>query len=323
MSERIVVLDGYTLNPGDLSWSDFEEFGEIVVHDRTPAVAIAERAAGCRFALTNKTPLSASTLAQLPDLQYVGVLATGYDVIDLVAAKERGIVVTNVPTYGTDSVAQHATALLLELVRQPALHAAAVRDGAWSASADWCFSLAPITELSGKVLGIVGIGRIGRALARIGAAMGMSIIAHDEYPPDAKSLAGLDVEFVEMNDLFRRADVISLHCPLTPATEHLVNADRLRLMKSDAVLLNTSRGSLVDNRALADALHAGQVGGAGLDVLGFEPPPVDNPLLQAPNCIVTPHVAWYAQASRQRLMDVAVSNLAAFAAGEPVNIVGG
>ncbi len=322
MAARIVVLDGYTLNPGDLSWSDLDQFGDVVVHDRTPATAVVERAAGFRFALTNKTPFSGETLAQLPDLHYVGVLATGYDVVDLTAAKARGIVVTNVPTYGTDSVAQHATALLLELVRQPALHAAAVRSGAWSESGDWCFPLAPITELSGKVLGIVGIGRIGRALARIGAAMGMSIIAYDEYPPDAEALAGLAVEFVEMDDLFRRADAISLHCPLTPATEHLVNVERLGLMKPGAVLLNTSRGPLVDNQALAAALHAGQIGGAGLDVLDVEPPPPDNPLLQAPNCIITPHVAWYAQAARQRLMDVAVSNLGAFLAGAPVNTVG-
>jgi glycerate dehydrogenase len=261
-------------------------------------------------------------MEQLPHLQYIGVLATGYNVVDVEAAKRRGIVVTNVPTYGTDSVAQHATALLLELVRQPALHANAVREGAWSESVDWCFSLAPITELSGKTLGIVGIGRIGRALARIGAAMGMSILAHDEYPPDAETLAGLDVEFTEMDDLFRRADAISLHCPLTPATEHLVNAERLSLMKSTAVLLNTSRGPLVDNQALADALEAGQIAGAGLDVLDVEPPPIDNPLLRAPNCIITPHVAWYAQASRQRLMDIAVENVSAFLAGAPQNTVG-
>ncbi|HJN93996.1 MAG TPA: D-2-hydroxyacid dehydrogenase [Dehalococcoidia bacterium] len=322
MVDQIVVLDGYTLNPGDISWSGLEEFGDLVVHDRSPEDATLDRAAGCRFVLTNKVPLSDATMEQLPDLQYIGVLATGYNVVDVEAAKRRGIVVTNVPTYGTDSVAQHATALLLELVRQPALHAAAVRDGAWSESIDWCFSLAPITELSGKTLGIVGIGRIGRALARIGAAMGMSILAHDEYPPDAATLAGLDVEFTEMDDLFRRADAISLHCPLTSATEHLVNAERLALMKPTAVLLNTSRGPLVDNQALAEALEAGQIAGAGLDVLDVEPPPIDNPLLRAPHCIITPHVAWYAQASRQRLMDIAVENVRAFVAGTPENTVG-
>ncbi len=283
MADRIVVLDGYTLNPGDISWEGFEEFGDVTVYDRTPAETILERAAGARFLLTNKIPLDAESLAALPDLAYIGVMATGYNVVDVLAAKERGVVVTNVPTYGTDSVAQHATALLLELARQPALHAAAVREGQWSSSVDWCFSLAPINELSGKVMGIVGIGRIGRALARIGAAMGMTIIAHDEYPPDAEALAGLDVEFTELDDLFRRADAVSLHCPLTPETERLVNAERLALMKPTAFLLNTSRGPLVDNQALADALKAGTLAGAGLDVLDEEPPPADNPLLTAPN----------------------------------------
>ena len=322
MADRIVVLDGYTLNPGDISWSGLEEFGELCVHDRTPDDAILERAAGARFALTNKTPLSAETLAQLPDLAYIGVLATGYNVVDLAAATERGIVVTNVPTYGTDSVAQHATSLLLELVRQPALHAAAVREGAWTLSEDWCFALTPISELSGKTFGVVGIGRIGRALARIAAAMGMSIIAYDAYPPPAAALEGLSVEFTELDDLFRRADVISLHCPLTPETERLVNADRLALVKPTTYLLNTSRGPLVDNQALADALREGRIAGAGLDVLDVEPPLPDNPLLTAPNCLITPHIAWYARASRQRLMDIAVENVRAFVAGAPINTVG-
>lgn len=322
MADRIVVLDGYTLNPGDISWAGFRELGELTVHDRTPAEEIVDRASGCRYALTNKTPISAEVIDRLPALAYIGVLATGYNVVDVAAARARGIAVTNVPTYGTDSVAQHATALLLELARKVALHAAAVRDGAWTTSEDWCFTLAPIVELSGKTLGIVGIGRIGRAFARIGAAMGMEIIAHDEYPPDASTLSGLAVEFVGLDDLFRRADVISLHCPLTPATERLVNAERLSLAKPSAFLLNTSRGPLVDNQALADALHAGRLAGAGLDVLDVEPPPGDNPLLTAPNCLITPHIAWYARASRERLMAIAVENLRAFIAGNPVNTVG-
>ena len=321
MLDRIVALDGYTLNPGDLSWSGFEEFGAISVHDRTPPEAILERTTGCRYILTNKVPLSAETLAQLPDLAYIGVLATGYNIVDVAAATARAVVVTNVPTYGTDSVAQHATALLLELVRQPALHAAAVREGAWTRSPDWCFALTPITELAGLTLGIVGIGRIGRAFARIGAAMGMTILACDEFPPDAATLAGLPVEFTGLDDLFRRADAISLHCPLTPDTERLVNAQRLALMKPSAVILNTSRGPLVDNQALADALRAGAIAGAGLDVLDEEPPPPGNPLLTAPNCLITPHVAWYARASRKRLMDTAVDNLRAFVAGTPINTV--
>ena len=321
MPDRIVVLDGYTLNPGDISWAGFEELGELTVHDRTEDAAILERAAGRRFVLTNKVPLSAETLAQLPDLAYIGVLATGYNVVDVEAATRRGIIVTNVPTYGTDSVAQHATALLLELARQPALHATAVRGGDWTNSVDWCFALTPIAELSGKVLGIVGIGRIGRAFARIGAAMGMTIIAHDEFPPAPEALEGLAVELTDVDELFRRADVISLHCPLTAATERLVNAERLALMKPTALLLNTSRGPLVENQALAAALEAGRIGGAGLDVLDVEPPPADNPLLTAPNCIITPHIAWYAQASRQRLMDIAVENMRAFVRGEPLNTV--
>ena len=322
MTDRIVVLDGYTLNPGDLSWAGLEEFGELTVHDRSEPAAVLDRAAGARFVFTNKVALSAETLQQLPDLAYVGVLATGYDVVAVEEAKRRGVVVTNVPTYGTDSVAQHATALMLELARQPVLHASAVSDGAWTRSPDWCFALTPITELSGKVLGVVGLGRIGRAFARIGAAMGMTIVAHDAYPPDPQTLAGLDVELTELNDLFRHADVISLHCPLTPATERLVNSERLALMKPSAFLLNTSRGPLVDSAALAEALEAGAIAGAGLDVLDSEPPPADHPLLTAPNCLITPHIAWYARASRQRLLDIAVHNLRAFLDGAPVNTLG-
>ena len=322
MADRIVALDGYTLNPGDISWAGFEELGALTVYDRTDDAAIIERAAGHRFVLTNKVPLSAETIEQLPDLAYIGVLATGYDQVDLAAAIRRDIVVTNVPVYGTDSVAQHATALLLELMRQPALHAAAVRAGEWTSSVDWCFSLAPVTELAGKVLGIVGIGRIGRAFARIGAAMGMKIVAFDEYPPDAATLDGLAVEFTALDDLLRRADVVSLHCPLTAETDRLMNADRIALMRPSAVLLNTSRGLLVDSQALADALQTNRIAGAALDVLDVEPPPADHPLLQAPNCIITPHVAWYAQASREHLMQIAVDNLGGFIKGHPVNTVG-
>ena len=322
MPRRIVYLDGATLNPGDIDWECLIALGDFKVYDRTPEDKILERVSGVPYVLTNKTPLSAATIAQMPDLEYIGVTATGYNVVDIAAAAERNIPVTNVPTYGTDSVAQHATALMLELMRQPALHAAAVREGAWTQSPDWCFSLSPIHELTGMTLGIVGIGRIGRAFARIGAAMGMRILAFDEYPPGAEALAGLEVEFTDVDDLFRRADVVSLHCPLTPETHHLVNAERLALMKPTAYLLNTSRGPLVDNTALADALHHQQITGAGLDVLDGEPPPADNPLLAAAYCLITPHVAWYAKASRERLLETAVENLRAFVAGTPVNTVG-
>lgn len=321
MAEKIVVLDGHTLNPGDISWAGFEQIGSVTVHERTPSDQIVARARGFGCALTNKVPFSAETLDQLPDLRYIGVLATGYNIVDVAAAGRHDIVVTNVPTYGTDSVAQHATSLILELVRQPAVHSQAVHDGRWTRCDDWCFALTPITELAGKVLGVVGIGRIGLALARIGAAMGMKIIAHDAFPPPPDRLGGLDVAFLSVDEVFERADVISLHCPLTPETEHLVNAERLARMKSTALLINTSRGPLIDNQALADALRRGVIGGAGLDVLDVEPPPTDNPLLGAPNCIITPHIAWYASAARQRLMDTAVANLKAFLAGQPVNAV--
>lgn len=319
--DKIVVLDGYALNPGDLSWASLEAVGEVTVYDRTPSDAIIHRASGCRFILTNKTPIRGATLAQLPSLAYIGVLATGYDVVDARTARERGVVVTNVPSYATETVAQHAVALILELLRQPALHNQAVHAGKWTTGSDWCFALTPITELTGGVLGIVGMGRIGRAVARIGMAMGMLIVAHDAYPPDARALAGLDVEFSDVDDLFRRADVISLHCPLTPETTHLVDTRRLALMRQTAILVNTSRGQLVDNGALAEALTAGRIAGAGLDVLDVEPPPATNPLLTAPNCIITPHIAWYARAARQRLMDTAVGNLRAFQDGKPVNVV--
>ncbi len=322
MADRIVVLDGYTLNPGDLNWDGLTALGELTVHDRTPPEAVVERAAGCRYVFTNKTRLPAETIRQLPDLAYIGVLATGYDVVDAAEAVSRGVVVTNVPAYGTDSVAQHAAALMLELARRTAPHAEAVREGAWSSGGEWCFSVAPITELSGRTLAIVGLGRIGRAFARIGAALGMAILASDAHRPDAGALDGLEVEFTGIDDLFRRADVLSLHCPLTAETERLVDARRLALMKPEALLINTGRGPLVDSAALAAALEDGRIAGAGLDVLEAEPPPDDHPLLRAPNCIVTPHVAWYARASRQRLMDIAVANLSAFVEGRPVNTVG-
>ena len=255
MADRIAILDGTKLNPGDLSWDGLAAFGELAVYERTPPDVVVERAAGCRYVFTNKTLLPAETIRQLPDLAYIGVLATGYDVVDAAEAVRRGVVVTNVPAYGTDSVAQHAAALMLELARRTAPHAEAVRDGAWSGDGEWCFSVAPITELSGRTLGIVGLGRIGRAFARIGAAMNMAILAGDEHRPDAESLAGLEVEFTGIDELFRRADVLSLHCPLTAETERLVDARRLALMKPEALLINTGRGPLVDSAALAAALE--------------------------------------------------------------------
>ncbi len=314
-------MDGYTLNPGDISWSGFEALGQTTVYDRTSPEETIKRASGFEYVLTNKTVLSREVLSELPDIKYIGVLATGYDNVDILAAREQQIAVTNIPTYGTDSVAQHATALLMELVRQPALHATAVRNGKWSESPDFCFSLSPISELSGKTLGIIGIGRIGQAFARIGKAMGMNILAHDEFPPAEAAVSDLEVEFTDMDSVFKRADIISLHCPLTDKTKHLVNSKRLSIMKTDSLLINTSRGPLVDNEALANALNTGQIGGAGLDVLDVEPPPIDNPLLTAANCLITPHISWYSKASRERLMDIAVKNLENYISGKSTNVI--
>lgn len=318
---KTVCLDGYTLNPGDIGWEPFEVLGELTVHDRTPNDQIVSRAALVPHVLTNKTPLSGATLEQLPELRYIGVLATGYNTVDTEAAKKKGIVVTNVPTYGTDSVAQHAAALILELTRHVAQHNQAVHQGEWTRREDFCFALAPIDELTGKTLGIVGLGRIGLGVARIGAAMGMNLIAFDTVKLSEEQLGSLSVQYTSIDQVFRESDVISLHCPLIPQTHHLVNAKRLATMKRSAVLVNTSRGPLVDNQALADALRAGQIAGAGLDVLDVEPPPADNPLLGTPQCIITPHIAWYARASRKRLMDIAAENLRSFVAGKPINVV--
>jgi glycerate dehydrogenase len=325
MSTSIVVLDGYTLNPGDLSWKSFEQQGNLTVHERTPADQIIARAKDAPAVLTNKAPLSAATLRQLPELKYIGVLATGYNIVDIQAAAEQGVTVTNVPSYSSESVAQHAMALLLELARGIGLHSQAVRDGQWGASKDFCFSLSPIVELNGKTMGIIGLGRIGVALGKIAAAMGMNIIATSSSGRTAKHVDGLPVKWVQMDELFKQSDVISLHCPLTPQTEHLVNAPRLAMMKPTAFVLNTARGQLIDNQALADALKQGRLAGAGLDVLASEPPdpkdPKTNALIEAPNCVITPHLAWYARESRQRLMSIASDNLKAFLAGQPQNVI--
>ena len=321
MTEHIVVLDGYTLNPGDINWNSLQVLGDLDIHDRTAEDLILKRAKGATCILTNKTPLTRETINALPDLKYIGVLATGYNVVDIEAAAERDIVVANIPTYGTDSVAQHVAALLLNYARGIVVHDQAVKAGEWSNNDDWCFSRQPMFELNGKTLGIVGIGRIGLASARLGAALGMKLIAYDLYFPDDEKLAGLEVEQVELDDLFKRSDAITLHCPLTPENENMVNAGRLKMMKSNALLINTSRGPLINNQDLADALHAGVIGGAAVDVLDVEPPPSDNPLLSAPNCVITPHIAWYAKEARARLMEIAANNLREFLAGNTQNKV--
>jgi glycerate dehydrogenase len=315
---KIVVLDGHAANPGDLDWSPLAALGELTVHDRTPAELTVARAAGARVVLTNKTVLGAAELSALPELSYIGVLATGYNVVDVAAARERDVVVTNVPAYSTPSVAQHVFALLLELTRGAGHHAALVRQGRWSASPDFAFWETPQVELNGLSMGIVGFGAIGQAVARLALAFGMRVLVHTRTPAPT---VWPEVEFVALAALFAQADVVSLHCPLTEETRGLVNASRLATMRPTAYLLNTGRGPLVDETALSDALRAGTIAGAGLDVLAKEPPPADNPLLTAPNCLVTPHLAWATRAARQRLLDVAIDNVRAFLAGREQNRV--
>lgn len=315
---KIVVLDGFTLNPGDLDWAGLRALGDCEIHDRTAPDEIVPRAADAEIILTNKTVLNRATLAALPKLKYIGVLATGINVVDAVAARERGIPVTNVPDYGTRSVAQLTFALLLELAHHAGHHAQTVREGRWSRCADFCYWDFPLLELDGLTMGLVGFGRIGRAVSQLAAAFGMKVLVHSRCAPENLPPG---VRFVGLEELFRSSDVVSLHCPLTPETKQLVNVERLAWMKHTAFLINTSRGPLVDEAALADALNAGKISGAALDVLSVEPPPASNPLLTAKNCLITPHLAWATRAARARLMRIAVANVAAFLAGTPENVV--
>ncbi|HVM51348.1 MAG TPA: D-2-hydroxyacid dehydrogenase [Candidatus Acidoferrum sp.] len=314
---NLVVLDGFTLNPGDLSWAGLEALGRCTIYDRTPPADVLSRAADAEIVLTNKTPLTRDIIQRLPRLQYIGVLATGTNVVDLDAARARRIPVANVPTYGTRSVAQFTFALLLELAQQVGHHARTVREGRWTRSVEWCYWDYPLIELDGLALGVVGFGRIGRAVADLGAAFRMRVLACDPSTGAGQQR----VRFVDMDTLFRDSDVVSLHCPLTSQTAKLVNPQRLALMKPTAFLLNTSRGPLVDEAALAEALNAGCLAGAAVDVLSVEPPPATNPLLTARNCLVTPHMAWGTRAARARLMDIAVENVRAFLQGAPRNVV--
>lgn len=316
---KIVVLDGYAANPGDLSWSEVEAMGVCVVYDRTSPAELMERAKDAEVLLTNKTVLDAAAIHALPALRYIGVLATGYNIVDIDAARQRGIVVTNIPAYSTDSVAQMVFAHLLNISFRVGHHAEAVRQGRWAACKDFCFWDTPLVELSGKTMGIVGLGHTGMRTARIAQAFGMKVEAWTsksslQLPPDIRKAESLE-------QLFAQADVLSLHCPLTKDTQGLVNARRLSLMKPTAILVNTSRGPVVDEQALADALNAGRIYAAGLDVLSSEPPRADNPLLRARNCFITPHIAWASTEARQRLMRIAVDNLHAWLDGKPVNNV--
>lgn len=314
---NLVVLDGFTLNPGDLSWEELKALGNCVIYDRTPPDHVLARAAPAEIVLTNKTNLTRHHINRLPNLKYIGVLATGTNIVDIAAARERNIPVSNVPAYGTKSVAQATFALLLELTHRVGHHAQTVRDGKWTRNADWCYWDFPLVELDGLTIGIIGFGRIGRTAAELAHAFGMNVLAHNSAPKPGPAF----VRFVDLETLFRQCDVVSLHCPLTPQTNKLVSAERLAWMKPSAFLLNTSRGALVDEPALAAALNAHKIAGAGLDVLSVEPPPADNPLLRAKNCIITPHNAWGTRAARARLMRIAVENVRAFLAGKPQNVV--
>ena len=316
---KIVVLDGYTLNPGDLTWEGLEALGTLEVHERTDPSRVVQRSQSAELLLTNKTPLRAETLEQLKDLRYIGVLATGYNIVDVKAARELGIPVSNIPTYGTASVAQFAFALLLELCHHVGLHSDAVRAGEWASSKDWCFWHTPLVELAGKTMGVVGFGRIGRDVGRIADALGMRVIAHDSVQTNPPSYPGF--RWVRLEELLRESDVVSLHCPLFPETEGLINAQRLRLMKPTAFLINNSRGPLTVDQDLADALNAGKLAGAAVDVLSAEPPAATNPLLTAKNCLVTPHISWATKEARSRLMGLAVDNVKSFLAGKPRNVV--
>ncbi|CCX59898.1 putative uncharacterized protein [Blautia hydrogenotrophica CAG:147] len=318
---KIVVLDGYTENPGDLSWEELEKFGEVTVYDRTSyedSPLIAQRLKDAEIAVVNKTPVTRATIDQCPGLKLIAVLATGYNVVDCAYAKEKGISVVNVPTYGTQIVGQYAVGLLLEICSHYGHHAQTVREGKWEKNPDWCYWDFPMIELYGKTAGIIGLGRIGQATAKILNAMDMKVLAFDAYPSDAgKALA----EYVDLDTLLAQSDVIFLHCPLFPDTEGMINRENIEKMKDGVILINNSRGQLVNEQDLADALNSGKVYAAGLDVVSTEPIKGNNPLLAAKNCFITPHISWAAQASRQRIMDITAENIRAFLAGKPVNVV--
>lgn len=313
---KITVLDGYTENPGDLSWDWLEALGETSIYDCTPDGLIAERSAGCEIIITNKTPLRRETLEKLPELRYIGLLSTGYNVVDWEYCKEKGIPVCNIPSYSTSAVAQLTFALILEHTNHVALHSDSVMSGEWSNCKYFCYQKSPLAELDGKTLGIIGFGKIGKAVAVIARAFGMKVLAHTNHPAPFDG-----VEFVTTDELLAESDFVTLHCPLTPQTEGIVNAEFISKMKSSAVLINTSRGQVIDEQALADALNSGRLAGAGLDVLSAEPPKADNPLLGARNCLITPHIAWAGYETRSRLMDICRRNVEAYLSGSPINCV--
>lgn len=321
---NIVVLDGYTLNPGDLSWKSLEKFGTLKVYDRTAydlskKDLIIERAKDAEIVFTNKTPISKEILDELPKLRYIGVLATGYNIIDINAAKEKGIVVTNIPTYGTDSVAQMVFAHILNICHHVSDHNESVKRGDWANNLDWCYWNYPLIELAGKTIGIIGFGRIGRKTAEIAQAFGMKVIAYNTHVDNA--LESDTLKYVSLDELFSQSDIISLHCPLIESTKGIINKNTIAKMKDGVIIINTSRGQLIVEEDLAAALNNGKVYAAGLDVVSTEPIKEDNPLLKCKNAILTPHIAWAPKESRQRLMNIAVNNLEKFLSGNPVNVV--
>ncbi len=314
---KICILDGYTTNPGDVSWKKLEDLGEVTVFDRTPKELILERVRDAQIIITNKTPLDRETIFALPNMRYIGTLATGYNVIDTAAARERGIPVCNVPTYCTKAVAQHTFALLLDLASHVHEHSETVRKGQWATSVDFCYWKTPIVELEGKSIGIIGFGNIGKAVADIALAMGMKVLVSSRTERNMPE----GCRWVTQEELFAQSDVITIHCPLTPQTTELIHRETLQQMKNTAILINTSRGGVIHEQDLADALNNGEIAAAGLDVLTNEPPKADNPLLTAKNCVITPHIAWASHDSRERLVEIVAQNVLEFLRGQPQNVV--
>ncbi len=316
---KIVVLDGFTLNPGDLDWKGLEAIGELTVYERTPADKISERIGDAEIIFTNKTPLVRETFMKHPKIKYVGVLATGYNVVDTQAATKSGVIVTNIPTYGTTAVTQFTFALLLEICHHVWEHSEAVKKGDWTKCPDFCFWNYPLMELAGKTMGIIGFGRIGRSVAAVAQAMGMKVLAYDSCK-DA-SVENENIRYAELDELLEKSDIISLHCPLFDSTKGIVNKENIEKMKDGVIIINTSRGPLIVEEDLVSALNSGKVAGAAVDVVSTEPIREDNLLLKAKNCIITPHIAWAPKESRERLMNIAVDNLTAFLNGNAVNVV--
>jgi glycerate dehydrogenase len=316
---KIVILDGYTENPGDLSWDAMARLGQLAVFDRTPADQILARIGDSEAVIINKVPLSADTIDRCPSMKYIGVLATGYNVVDIEAARRRGIPVCNIPAYGTAAVGQFAIALLLEICHHVGAHSDLVHAGKWQNSPDFCFWDYPLIELAGKTMGIIGFGRIGQTTGRIAEALGMDVLVHDKVVN--KALETEKLHYTSLEQIYANSDVIALHCPLFPETAGMINRESIARMKDGVIIINNSRGPLIVEQDLAEALKSGKVFAAGLDVVSSEPIKADNPLLGAPNCLITPHISWASKESRQRLMDIAVENLARFIAGTPINVV--